>query len=155
MSQQIGFRAAVSWAELVKHAPELAAFGERRLDGKVSYLATVTADQRPRLHPVTPVIGKGHCFLFVEPSTAKARDLEINGFYSLHCAMNDSSGSSGEFLVSGNVQQVESEEMRVIAESVSSYRPASRAILFELLLSQASATEYRGGRPSRKKWRAQ
>ena len=42
---------------------------------KVAYLATVREDKRPRLHPVTPVIGEGHCFLFVEPSTPKAKDL--------------------------------------------------------------------------------
>ena len=155
MNQELRDITAVSWAELVKDAPELAAFGERRLDGKVSYLATVREDQRPRLHPVTPIIGRGHCFLFVEPITPKARDLQVNGFFSLHCGMNDSSGSSGEFLVSGRVQLVDDKEMRVLAESVSSYRPASRAVLFELLLNEASATEYRGGRARRKKWRAQ
>ena len=91
----------VSWGVFEKKAPEMALFGKKRLDGQVAYLATVREDQRPRLHPVTPVIGEGHCFLFVEPSTPKAKDLLENGCFSLHCAMNDSSGSSGEFIVNG------------------------------------------------------
>ncbi len=95
-----------SWRELEAADPEIAAFGCQRLDGKLAYLATVRDDAKPRLHPVTPIIGAGHCFLFVEPSTPKAKDLLKSGWYSLHCAMNDSSGSSGEFILNGQVQAV-------------------------------------------------
>ena len=40
----------------------MALFGKKRLDGQVAYLATVREDLRPRLHPVTPVIGEGIAF---------------------------------------------------------------------------------------------
>ncbi len=132
--------------------PELAGFGKVRLDGKVAYLATVKKNGQPRAHPVTPIIGQGHCFIFVEPSSPKAGDLQDNGFFCLHCSMNDSSGSSGEFQISGVARLVEDTETRGLAESVSSYRPASRYLCFELCPSEVLSTTYRGGRPSRQKW---
>ena len=66
---------AVSCGEFEQADPDLARFGLSRLDGKVAYLATVREDGLPRAHPVTPVIGEGYCFVFVEPSSPKARDL--------------------------------------------------------------------------------
>ena len=141
-----------SWLELEAAAPEIAAFGAQRLDGKLAYLATVREDEKPRLHPVTPIIGAGHCFLFVEPSTPKAQDLLSSGWYSLHCAMNDSSGSSGEFILNGRVQAVTDGALRALAESVSNYRPAARTVLFELSIYEAHAIDYRFGRAHRRRW---
>ena len=143
-----------SWLELEAAAPEIAAFGAQRLDGKLAYLATVREDEKPRLHPVTPIIGAGHCFLFVDPSTPKAQDLLSSGWYSLHCAMNDSSGSSGEFILNGRVQAVTNGALRALAESVSNYRPAARTVLFELSIYEAHAIDYRFGRAHRRRWPA-
>jgi hypothetical protein len=143
---------AVSWGEFEQADPDLARFGLSRLDGKVAYLATVREDGLPRAHPVTPVIGEGYCFIFVEPSSPKARDLLEKGFYCLHCSMNDSSGSSGEFQVTGIAEQVAETDMRKLAESVSSFRPASRYVLFELKMSEVLSTSYHGSTPSRRKW---
>src|SRR5207248_3529207 len=91
----------VSWSEFTAVAPELAAFGQKRLSGNVAYLATVKADGGPRVHPVTPIIGSGRMFLFMEPTSPKGHDLRRDGRYALHCAVSDSSGESGEFFVSG------------------------------------------------------
>jgi len=146
--------ALASWRELESKVPQLAAFGRERLDGKVAYLATIKRDGRPRAHPVTPIIGEGRCFIFIEPSSPKGNDLKSNGNYCLHCSMSDSSGSSGEFQISGHAEIVEDDEMRAIAEASSSYKPADRYILFELKLSEALSTSYRGGRPDRRKWSA-
>ena len=145
----------VSWGVFETSAPEMALFGKKRLDGQVAYLATVREDKRPRLHPVTPVIGEGHCFLFVEPSTPKAKDLLENGCFSLHCAMNDSSGSSGEFIVNGDVLLTERDEQRALARSICSYGPANRALLFELKVNEVHEIQYRFGRSQRKKWTAE
>ncbi len=142
------------WRDLEAADPESAAFGCQRLDEKLAYLATVRDDAKPRLHPVTPIIGAGHCFLFVEPSTPKAKDLLKSGWYSLHCAMNDSSGSSGEFILNGQVQAVTDSALRALAESISSYRPAARTVLFELAIHEAHAIDYRFGRPHRRRWPA-
>ena len=145
---------SMSWGEFERAEPELANFGLSRLDGKVAYLATVRKNGLPRAHPVTPIIGEGHCFIFVEPSSPKNRDLVEKGHFCLHCSMNDSSGSSGEFQVTGVAEQVENTEMRVLAESVSSYRPSSRYVLFELKLSEVLSTSYRGSTPKRHRWSA-
>ncbi len=143
---------AVPWGDLEKKDSKLAAFGQERLDGKVAYLATVRKDGRPRAHPVTPIIGKGRMFIFLEPSSPRTRDLKDNSDFCLHCAMSDSSGSSGEFQVVGTAIQIEDVETREIAESVCSFRPSLRSVLFELCLSEAMSTAYPGGQPKRRRW---
>jgi hypothetical protein len=146
---------SVSWANLEREIPELAAFGKNRLDGKVAYLATVNKSGEPQANPITPMIGAGHCFVFVAPGSPKAIALKENGLYCLHCSMNDSSGSSGEFQMNGLAKQIVMPETRLLAESVSSYRPSSSYLLFELQLFRVISTSYRGGRPFRHKWLAE
>jgi hypothetical protein len=141
-----------SWSRLAEEAGDLAQFGKSRLDGKVAYLATVNDEGIPRVHPVTPIIGDDRCYIFVEPDSSKLRDLLANGRYSLHCGMSDSSGSSGEFKMSGGAVLMEDEAVRAQAEAICSYRPSGRYQLFELQLSEVVSTIYRGGRPDRNRW---
>src|SRR5438874_11794155 len=101
-----------SWTSFANAAPELAAFGAARLAGQVAYLATVRANGAPRVHPVTPIIGEGHLFLFMEPTSPKGKDLQRDGRYALHCAVSDSSGASGEFSVTGQARLVTDSETR-------------------------------------------
>ena len=54
----------IDWKEFEMKAPELAEFGKERLHGKVSYLATIRKNNLPRLHPLTPIIGEDHLFVF-------------------------------------------------------------------------------------------
>ncbi|MDH5737792.1 MAG: pyridoxamine 5'-phosphate oxidase family protein [Gammaproteobacteria bacterium] len=132
--------------------PALAAFGRERLDGKVAYLATIRENGTPRAHPVTPVIGNGGCFIFVEPASYKLRDLQQNGRYCLHCAMTDSSGSSGEFQIAGKAQEVRDADVRLATESIASYKPSASFLLFELKLNEVLGVAYRGGRAHRTRW---
>jgi hypothetical protein len=60
---------SVTWKTLEEQQPELAAFGAERLNGRVAYLATVRKDGSPRVHPMTPIIGQGHFFVFMEPTS--------------------------------------------------------------------------------------
>src|SRR5215510_3544343 len=90
-----------SWQEFTQQAPELAAFGKTRLQGRVAYLGTIRADGDPRVHPVTPIIGDEHLFLFMEPTSPKGKDLQRDARYTLHCSVEDSSGGGGEFYVRG------------------------------------------------------
>src|SRR5438477_12247521 len=117
------------WGEFEASAPELAAFGATRLAGQVAYLATVRADGAPRVHPVTPIIGEGHLFLFMEPTSPKGKDLQRDGRYALHCAVSDSSGASGEFSVTGQARLVADSETRECAKRVSGYAPKDRYVL--------------------------
>ena len=143
---------AVPWEVLEREDVSLAAFGQKRLDGKVSYLATLRKDGRPRAHPVTPVVGEGHVFIFLEPSSPRTRDLEEISDFCLHCAMSDSSGSSGEFQMTGTAVKVENNKKRALAESISNFRPSTRSLLFELYIADALSTVYRNGQPKRRRW---
>ena len=141
-----------SWQSLASEAPGVAAFGQARIDGKVAYLATMRNNSLPRIHPVTPVIGDGRCFIFADPGSSKVRNLATNNLFSLHCGMSDSSGSSGEFQMSGTAVVCVDAATRTMAETACSYRPAKTFILYELILCEAVATVYRGGRPNRSHW---
>ena len=143
-----------SWKRLEEEKPALAKFGAARLDGKVAYFATTRSDGRPRAHPVTPVIGGGYIFVFLNADSPRTTDLLVKPDFSLHCFMNDSSGSSGEFQVNGRAEKVDNKERRGIAESFSNFRPSTSSNLFELLITDVLSTVYRGGRPLRDRWDA-
>jgi hypothetical protein len=145
----------MSWRKLEEAMPELAAFGAehfRRFD--VAYLATVRKDGAPRVHPVTPIVGQGHLFLFMEPTSPKGHDLRRDGRYALHGAVSDGTGNSGEFVVSGRARFVEEPELRAVATELASYTPAERYILFELEVETALATQYLDGEPVRQRWKS-
>jgi hypothetical protein len=142
----------MSWGTLIADAAEIAAFGKARIDGKVSYLATIRRSGKPRIHPVTAIVGDDRCFIFAEPASSKVKDLEKNNAFSLHCGMSDSSGSSGEFQLAGLLVRIDDVQLRAAAEKNCSYRPSSNYHLYEMCLSEAIATSYRGGRAFRNKW---
>jgi hypothetical protein len=142
-----------AWKKLSSDSPDIAAFGRDRLDGKVAYLATIRASGKPRVHPVTAILSDDHCFIFADPESSKVRDFAGDPHFSIHCAMSDSSGSSGEFQMTGSVIRVDDQAMRLEAEQNCTFRPAARSILYELKLEEAVATSYRGGRPDRRRWR--
>lgn len=143
----------MSWQILEAQSPDLAAFGASRLHGQVAYLATARPDGAPRVHPVTPVVGEGRLFVFMEPTSPKGHDLRRDGRYALHCSVSDNSGSSGEFHVSGRARPVDDAELRALAVRLATYSPAERYVLFELDVERAASTEYPGDRPLRREWR--
>ena len=143
-----------SWGEFAGAAPELAAFGEGRFQSTyVAFLATVQTDGSPRVHPVTPIIGQGRLFLFMEPTSPKGHDLQRDGRYALHSSVSDPDGTSGEFTISGQAVLVIDPSVRAMAAAAASYNPADRYILFELNVQEALSTSYQDGRPLRRRWR--
>ena len=142
----------MSWRALEEKNPELAAFGASRLHGQVAYLATLRQDGSPRLHPMTPIIGQGHLFVFMEPTSPKGQDLRRDGRYAIHCAVSNTSGASGEFTVSGQAQFSDNPELRALAVRLATYSPADRYILFEFSLESAVSTVYEGDRIIRQRW---
>lgn len=140
------------WGALTEADPALAAFGERRLAGQVAYLGTVRKDGSPRVHPVTPIIGSGRLFLFMEPTSPKGRDLRRNAAYALHCSVSDSSGGEGEFIIRGRASFVDDAETRALAIAAARYSPLDRYILFELSVDGAASTVYENGTPVRRRW---
>lgn len=145
----------MSWKDLETAQPELAAFGAERFQRfGVAYLATVRADGAPRVHPVTPIVGAGRLFLFMEPTSPKGHDLRRDGRYAMHCTVSDSSGDSGEFFISGHATFIEDPAIRKLAVELAPYTPADRYILFELDVERAASTTYTDGQVVRQRWNA-
>ncbi len=144
----------MSWKTLEEKHPDLAAFGAERLDGKVAYLATVRKDGSPRVHPMTPIIGQGHLFVFMEPTSPKGHDLRRDGRYAMHCAVSDTSGTGGEFIVTGRAHFVNNSELRALAVRLASYTPADRYILFEFDIKSVASTVYQDDQAVRQHWKS-
>jgi hypothetical protein len=141
----------MSWSELLHTAPELGAFGKVRLTSGVAYLATRKANGAPRVHPVTPIVGD-RVFVFMEPTSPKGHDLRRDGRYAIHCAVEDTNGGAGEFLIEGRAQLVEDAGTRALAEQYANYQPKERYILFELHVDAAASTVYADDGPVRRRW---
>ena len=143
-----------TWGEFTRLAPEIAAYGVERLDGKVAYLGTVRANGLPRVHPVTPIISDQRLFLFMEPTSPKGKDLQQIGHYALHCSVEDSSGGNGEFYVRGEATLVHDSALRQEAIAASSYQPKDRYILFALSVEYAFMNVYKDGTPHITHWQS-
>ena len=104
-----------SWGVFEAQARDLAVFGAERLAAAPAYLATLRRVGAPRVHPVAPIIGVGRLFVFMEPTSPKARDLRERGWYALHNGVPDTSGTGGEFFVSGQATVIDDPELRTVA----------------------------------------
>lgn len=146
----------LGWADFAAEAPALEAFGRRRLERRIAYLATVRADGSPRVHPVSPFIGGGCLAIYMEPTSPKVTDLRRDARYALHCAVEDNEGGEGEFYVTGRAEEVTGAERRAAASAwaaAAGYQALERHVFFEFKLGQVLATTYDEG-PKRERWRA-
>ncbi|HJP95862.1 MAG TPA: pyridoxamine 5'-phosphate oxidase family protein [Candidatus Saccharimonadales bacterium] len=147
----------VSWSQFSANAPELAAFGQRRLESRIAYLATIRLDGSPRLHPVSPFIASGKLYVYMEPTSPKGHDLRRDGRYAMHGGVEDNSGGQGEFLIQGRAVEVSDTETRAEAFAQArerGYDPQERYILFELKVAEARASVYECGKAKRESWKA-
>ena len=143
-----------SWGEFETAAPELAEFGASLLLKCPAFLATTRASGVPRVHPVTPIIGDGRLFLFMEPTSPKARDLDEQEWYAMHNGVSDTSGTGGEFWISGRGARVDDVEVREVAALAARYSPADRYVLFELRVTEARCNGYGDvDLPEPRRWR--
>jgi hypothetical protein len=146
---------SVAWSELAAQASELAAFGALRLAKVPAYLATVDESGAPRVHPVTPIVGGGRLFLFMEPTSPKGDDIARRGVYALHCHIPDAVGTGGEFYVRGRGERVDDPQLRAVATNAASYTPNDRYVLFELRVTEARCNGYGDiALPEPRCWRA-
>ena len=143
----------MSWKALEESNPELANFGLRRFSNGIAYLGTVTKKGAPRVHPVTPIIGWGRLFLFMEPTSPKGYDLRRGSRYALHSTVEDVEGGGGEFLLTGTGRFIEDAEIRAIAVESSPYSPQDRYILFELSIDSALGFIYLEDKKIRLHWK--
>jgi Pyridoxamine 5'-phosphate oxidase len=102
-----------SWKELKALAPQLAEWGEKRLfwtgEG-AGMLTTVPRDQPPRTHPVNVGFVVGRLMVFVQPGSAKTRDLQADDRYSLAAYYDPR--RPHEFVVRGHAKLVEDGDTR-------------------------------------------
>jgi hypothetical protein len=145
----------MSWKALEESNPELAEFGLDRFSNGLAYLGTIAKNGSPRVHPVTPIIGQGRLFLFMEPTSPKGYDLRRGSRYALHSTVEDVEGRGGEFLITGSGIFIEDAETRALAVKLSSYNPAKRYILFELRVDSALGFIYREEDKIRLHWKAE
>ena len=144
-----------TWQDFAAAAPELADFAFERLDERIAYLATVTAEGGPRVHPVSPFIGEGRLFVYMEPSSPKVRDLDRDPRFALHCSVEDNDGGLGEVSVSGQARVVLDPAQRTLAfdsARAAGQSPQERYVVFELALERVIATTYAEGKPYRRRW---
>ena len=139
---RVGHGLGVPWGELAAQAPDLAEFGAGRLAALPAYLATVDGSGAPRVHPVSPIVGDGRLFLFMEPTSPKGDDIVRRGVYALHCLVPDATGTGGEFYVRGRGERIDSPDLRAAAAQAASYTPHDRYVLFELRIAEARCNGY-------------
>ncbi len=126
-----------TWAEFEASAPALAARGRallRRGDASEAMLATVRADDPPRIHPVNVAIVDGHLYAFILAS-AKLTDLERDGRYALHTHQDPTAPS--EFAVRGRASLVTSASARSAAAAAWAFEVDDTYTLFEFSISSA------------------
>lgn len=145
----------MTWADLEKEAPQIAAAGERLLPD-VAFLATVSAKGKPRVHPFCPAIAEGRLWAFVMAESFKRRDLDLNGHFAIHALPG---AEDEEFYVAGRARRVDDEGLREIVLAAMPYDEADeRHLLYEFILERAMWTTWEnfqkpGMRPIHRVWR--
>lgn len=146
-----------TWQEFAAAAPELAAFGTQRLRGRVAYLATVSQDGSPRVHPLVPHIAGGHLYVYMYPTSPKGHDLRRDSRYALHCSVEDRNGGEGEFSIRGRATVIDDPTMQAMffeAAGVKGSNPQDRYVIFELSIESAFSMIYEDSGPVQKRWKA-
>lgn len=130
----------------------MASSGAASLSEDFAFLATTKRDGSPRVHPVSPLVGRGRLFVFMDPASPKGHDLRRGGRYALHSAVGGAAENHAEFLVTGRAAPVEDPVVRGLAAGLARYPPPERDALFEFGVERAILTVYEDGEPVRARW---
>jgi hypothetical protein len=87
-----------NWGDFAVAAPSLSARGEKLLRVGVAYIATSAKDGSPRVHPFTPLIGRGRLLAFIARHTVKYGNLLRDPRCAVHAVLGD---SDEEFMIIG------------------------------------------------------
>ena len=145
-----------TWSDLEREAPEIADAG-RRLLGEVAFLATVSGQGRPRLHPFCPALCQGSLWAFVMERSPKRRDLDANGYFAIHALPGP---QDEEFYVAGCATRVTDPNARQQVLGAMPYDDADEQhLLYEFPLDRALWTTWAnfqqpGMRPVHRVWKA-
>ena len=139
----------LTWSALEAAAPELAAAGRQlfeRNGGGEGLLATVRADDLPRIHPISFEIVDGRLYVFIIQRSAKRADLERDGRYALHAHQDPAAPS--EFLIRGRATRVDDPAIRTRVGAGWPFEVDDSYVLFELSIESALL----GTRPTADDW---
>ncbi len=144
-----------TWAEFASAEPELAAYGWELLREEVgyAYLASVTRDGAPRVHPVVPFIVDGELFVAIVASSPKVTDLRRHGRYMLHATVGD---NDTEFAVRGVAHEVIdlTQVWHRDQQELNTVEVGADSVLFALDIDRVDAAIWDDGPPHRQTWRA-
>jgi hypothetical protein len=148
--------AVVSWAEFAAVEPELAQYGWDLLTEQAgyAYLATITTDGAPRVHPVVPFVAEGRLFISVVAASPKVSDLRNEARYMLHATVGD---NDTEFAVRGCAIEVTDLALAGRAgdhQELNQVELHDDSVLFELQIERVDAAIWEDGPPHRQTWRA-
>src|SRR5512143_467575 len=114
-----------SWSEFEASDPDMAARGRAllfRSGAGEGFLTTIRGAGLPRTHPVNVGIVDGRLLTFVQGASAKARDLEADGRYSLHAHQDPA--EPHEFLLRGRAIVVADAASRARAAETWPFTPS-------------------------------
>jgi hypothetical protein len=106
-----------TWAEFAKAEPDLAAFAQERMKGRIVYQATLRLDGGPRVHPVSPWLAAGLLCVSFRDTSPKIGEVARDARYALHTAQpwDDHAGGYGEFMARGWLEQISPSHPAVVA----------------------------------------
>ena len=80
----------LNWREFSIQNPDIAAATTRLLArNEVAFIATVSSDAKPRMHPFVPKIVANRLVAFIMDSSPKINDLRIRHCYAIHTLPGD------------------------------------------------------------------
>lgn len=143
-----------TWAEFANAEPDLASFGWERMEGRISYQATLRLDGGPRVHPVSPWLGAGLLCVSFRDTSPKIREVARDARYALHTAQpsEDHFGKHGEFMLRGWLEQLPESHPAVTARPG---RTPYGLVHYMCSIDEAVATEYSDDEmPVYRRWNA-
>jgi hypothetical protein len=143
----------VTWSAKLQ---KIAAAGARLMPD-VSFLATVSVDGRPRIHPFCPAIVVGRLWAFIIETSPKRRDLDANGYFAIHALPG---AEDEEFFVAGHAVRRPDAPLRALALAAMPYDDADEQhLLYEFDPERALWTTWQnfqkpGMRPVHRSWKS-
>lgn len=148
-----------SWGQFAEEQPDLAAIGVRLIKQyavAMAFMATVSKDGGPRLHPLCPALTENGLYVFITETSPRYQDLVRDGRYALHAFLPEEGDE--EFYVAGRAIPVADSELRGAVAAAHHYVPADSEKLFELKIERCLHTTWENWatpetRPIHQVWR--
>jgi hypothetical protein len=148
----------LDWKAFTTENPDLSDAATRLLElNEVAFIATVSADSRPRMHPFVPKVVGGRLVAFIMDSSPKLNDLKTRGYYAIHMLPGN---NDEQFFISGDaICRDDESELRAFAAMAMGFATGvdEHHILFEFRLDRVLWTTWLdfgtpGHRPEHRRW---